>query len=176
MASKIPDEIKRRFILSDNATTRQEKGRILEQLICFILSQIPGVLFIETNQLNAFHEEEVDVSAYNQKLENGLPFLPNVLIVECKNWSAPVGAREIRDFTRRLQQRGCDHGIFVAANGITGGTELLAAQAELRSALQDGYKILVVTRQELERVGEASDFIELLIRKILRLTVGARSH
>ncbi len=176
MASKLQGEIIEFFNRSDGATTRQKKGKLLEELIAFLLTQIPGVLFIETNQLNAFHEEEVDVSAYNCKLENGLPFLPHVLIVECKNWSSPVGAREIRDFTRRLQQRGCDHGILVAANGITGGTELLAAQSELRSALQDGFKILVVTRTELELLSKPQDFIDLLIRKILRLTVGAKSH
>ncbi len=127
---------------------------------------------VERNTLTSFENEELDVCAYNNKHELGLPFFPHFVFVECKNWSSPVGSSEIRDFTRRLQQHGCDYGIFVAAQGVTGDPkERNAAQHELGSSLQDGVRIAVITREDLLSLKTINDFVVLLKRRLCKLTV-----
>ena len=72
-------------------------------------------------------------------------------MVECKNWSSTVGSNEVSYFAARLRQRGCDHGFFVAANGVTGIPEdQTAAHFQLATALANGIRIVVLTREELE--------------------------
>ena len=41
-------------------------------------------------------------------------------IIECKNWSNPVGSMEVSWFITKIRDRGLDFGVLVAANGVTG--------------------------------------------------------
>jgi Restriction endonuclease len=43
-----------------------------------------------------------------------------VILVECKNWNAPVGAPALDNFIGKLRRRNLRTGIFIAANGVTG--------------------------------------------------------
>lgn len=166
------DEIENLFLKADFSTSKQEKGKYLEDILELLLTSIPGIEMVERNINTNFDNEEVDVCGYNNQTPQGLPFFPFMVFVECKNWSSPVGSSEIRDFTRRLQRRGCNYGIMVAANGITGNPlEFKSAQNELSSALQDGIRILVVTRRDLLSIQSISDFVVILKRKLCQLTL-----
>lgn len=148
------------------------KGRALEDLMSYVFSKIPGVTKVRRNQLNAFQTEEVDIAIWNDKQSNGLSFLPHILLIECKNWSNPVGSQEVSYFAARLRQRGCDHGILIAANGITGNpVDLTRAHFELATALGNGIRIMVITRQELEELTTTSEFARLLQEKLCDLVV-----
>jgi len=61
-------------------------GRALEDLICYVTGLIPGVAITHRNELNAFDTEEIDVAIWNDGAADGLFFLPNIILVECKNW------------------------------------------------------------------------------------------
>lgn len=152
---------------ADTAATNAEKGRALEEYICTLFATIPGIDIVERNALNAFHTEELDIALWNDGHHSGLRFL-----VECKNWSAPVGSNEVSYFAARLHQRGCDHGFLIAANGVTGTPEdLTAAHFQLATALASGIRIVVLTRQELEAVASASELCILVKRKLCQLVV-----
>ena len=110
----------------DKATTNIAKGQALENLICYIIEKVPGILVTKRNELNAFNTEEIDIAYWNDKHPDGFYFLPHVFLAECKNWSNPVGSQEVSYFTSRLSNRGLDYGILIATNGITGNPQELS--------------------------------------------------
>ena len=83
--------IKQCFESSDNSQSTHEKGRSLEDLACYLFEQVPGVCISKRNKLNTFKSEEIDVAFWNRPNENGFYFLPNIILVECKNLSNSVG-------------------------------------------------------------------------------------
>lgn len=160
------------FDQAANAATSHDKGRAFEDLICELFSCVPGIEIAERNTLNVFGAEEVDVALWNEKASNGFYFLPHLVLVECKNWDNPVGAQEVAYFVARLQQRGCDHGFLVAANGITGDPgNLTRAHFELATALARGIRVIVLTRDEIEQTLHTDDLVKLIKKKLCQLTV-----
>ena len=148
------------------------KGRALEDFICFLFPIVPGVEIAGRNPLNAFNTEEVDVALWNARHPRGLYFLPNLLLVECKNWSHPCGSQEVSYFVNRLRHRGCDHGILIATNGITGVAEdLTRAHFEIATSLAAGIRVLVVTTADIETLTTSDDLVTLFKRKLCQLVV-----
>lgn len=155
-----------------NAQSVNDKGRALEDFVCLLFPLLPGIEIAERNTLNAFATEEVDVALWNARHQRGLHFLPNIILVECKNWSRPVGSQEVSYFINRLEQRGCDHGILFAANGITGvAADLTRAHFEVATALARGVRVLILTPDDVARLATTQELIDLMKKKILQLVV-----
>ena len=148
------------------------KGHALEDFICVLFPFIPGVEIVQSNALNAFQTEELDVALWNARHPEGLYFLPHLLLIECKNWSHPVGSQEVAYFVGRLRQRGCDHGILLATNGVTGVPEdLTRAHFEIATALASGIRVMVVTTADVAGIANSDDLVTLLKLKLCQLTV-----
>jgi len=172
MAKLSSSRIQRVFERSDLAETTLEQGQALEDLVCYIFERVPGIEVAKRNVLNTFRTEEIDVAFWNSRQRNGLYFLPNIVLVECKNWSQPIGSQEVGYFVQRLQNRGRDHGILVAANGITGSAEDRdRAHYEIAMALGRGFHVLVLTRAEIETLTDTSQLVRLLKEKLCELAV-----
>src|SRR5882672_4368815 len=119
--AKVSQRTVRRFLgKGRTASTTREQGTALEELICYVFGCIPGISVATRNAVNEFQSQEIDVAFWNEQHPLGLRFLPNILLVECKNWSVPVGSVEVSWFEAKLRRRGLSFGILVAANGITG--------------------------------------------------------
>lgn len=156
----------------NTAATTNEKGRALENLIAFLFPVIPGVEIAERNALNAFATEEVDIALWNNREASGIHFMPNIILVECKNWSNACGSQEVSYFVGRLRQRGCDHGILIATNGITGIAEdLTRAHFEIATALTGGVRVVVITLDELTQLSTSQEIVALLKKKLCQLVV-----
>jgi hypothetical protein len=141
------------------------KGQALEDVVADTFCLLNGVGVIKKNILDNAGSLEIDILLYNQRHPDGLPFLPNHLIIECKNWAAPVNAATLTVFTGKLHKFRVDFGILVAANGITGdAVERTAAHAHLRSVYdRDGLVVVVITRDEIELL-RSTDDLGVLIR------------
>jgi hypothetical protein len=164
--------IKKYFTNSDQSTTFSEKGRILEDLVCYLFEQVPGVSVGKRNALNTFSSEEIDVAFWNRMDVDGFYFLPNIILVECKNWSQPVGSEEVNWFDSKLKRRGQPFGILIAANGITGNSQKIQAAHEIiRVALSEGRQLIVITRAEIENLRTSDDLVELIQDKLCELVV-----
>jgi Restriction endonuclease len=158
--------------VGDTATSNSERGRALEDLIAYLFELIPGISVTARNELNAFGAEEIDVAFWNEGDPEGLRNFDHLILVECKNWTAPVGYPELAIFLDKLQSRGRPLGILVAAHGITGeAADLTAAHSVLARALSQGREILVITRQEIEHLMETAQLVDLLKRKRAQLAV-----
>jgi hypothetical protein len=165
-------EVNRFFSVSDNATTAFEKGRALEDLTCYLFELIPGIKVSKRDQMNVAHTEEIDIAFWNDRLPEGLAFLPYIIIVECKNHTRAVDTRDVSYFITKIRNRGFDFGILVATNGITGSSqELNDAHSQISSALKDKIHIIVMTRDEIERLANSEDLIGLIKEKLCELAV-----
>jgi hypothetical protein len=160
------------FLRGSTAATTTDQGRALEDLVCYLFEIVPGITVTERNAVNAFGTEEIDVAFWNDQPRRGLWFLPTTLLVECKNWSRPVGGNEVAYFVRRLENRGLDFGFLVTTRGVTGSpAELTDAHFEIATALKDGIKVVVVDRTEIEQLTHSNDLIRLVKRKLCLLAV-----
>jgi hypothetical protein len=156
----------------DSAPTTTARGRALEDLIAYLFGLVPGVSVTARNALNAFHAEEIDLAFWNEGEPAGLRMFDHILLVECKNWTVPVGYPELAVFNDKLSSRGRPLGIFVAAAGITGNPAARTAAHEvLARALAHGREIIVLTRREIEALCDTDDLVLLLKRKRAQLAV-----
>lgn len=154
----------------NDATTTDEKGRALEDFIEHLFLRIPGIERVQRNTLNAFQTEEIDLAVGNGGHRNGLSAFPDVILVECKNWSNAVGSEEVTYFCEKLRARGCILGILIAMNGVTGDpAALTAARFQIARALGEKIRIIVLKREELEELRSASQFVALMKHKTLQL-------
>ena len=152
-----------------------EKGAALEAVVAETFCLVDGVGLIKRNLVDNAGSLEIDILLYNQCQRGGLPFLPNHIFIECKNWQTPVNAATLTIFTGKLHKFRVDFGILVAANGITGDVnERTAAHAHLQSVFdRDGLKVIVVTRQEIEALRNTDDLEELMRNKYGDCIMGA---
>ena len=165
MVAIVPGQIAAQFAAAAAGTTAQ-KGVALEQIVAETFCLFDGVGLLHTNAVDVDMSCEIDILLYNQRHPAGLPFLPDNILIECKNWAMPVNTATLRSFTSKLRQFKLDFGIVVAANGITGDqADRTSGHAHLRREFdQVGLKTLVLTRHELESLA-SSDELGLILRK-----------
>lgn len=149
-----------------------DQGRALEDMICYLFGLVPGVAITQRNEMNVFNTEEIDVALWNDIESTGFGFLPNIVLVECKNWSSRVGSGEVNWFDSKLRNRGLDFGILVSVKGITGDpNDLTAAHAVIAAALREKRRLVVLTTAELSAMNDTSELSHLLKTKLCELAV-----
>ena len=154
----------------------EQRGRRYESLLAYLLESVPGC-FVQRNSLNYYGTEEVDITVANEKADGGFRMLPEIFIVECKNWSVPVDSTTLGYFVNVVVDRGCSLGILAAANGITGHQEHRSrAHAIGAAALVRGIRILVITAEDLRRLESPTDLVNLLHQRNLSLTAHGTIH
>lgn len=156
------------------AATTEEKGAALEDVVVQSFCRVGGVGFLRRDQTNNAGSSEIDILLYNQRHYLGLPFLPDYLIFECKNWASAVDSAAVDGFITKIRTCRLDMGILVAANGITGdAAQRTAANDIVRRAFdRDNIKLLVITRAELESFRTISDVVALMREKFGALIMG----
>lgn len=163
-----PAVVRRHLDAAAASLTADAQGKAYEALAVHLFETIPGC-FAERDVISFFGAEQIDVAVGNPRLPDGLPLLPTVLIVECKDWASPVDSKTVGYFINILANRGVEAGILIAANGITGDPEELSrAHALGISAVARGIKVLVVTTAEIQNLTCTADLTELLNRRYLR--------
>jgi predicted helicase len=124
------------------------------------------------NEKNSFGTEEIDVALYNDDDRGAFRSLPNIILIECKNWSHRVGSSEVAWFITKLRSRGLDFGILISTLGITGDTQdLTAAHHLVAMELADKRKLIVLTTHELESLVDTDQLALLIKTKLCELAV-----
>jgi hypothetical protein len=152
------------------------RGRLYENLLIYLLESVPGC-HVQRNTLNYYQTEEVDITVANEKVCGGLRMLPEIFLVECKNWSTAVDSTTLGYFVNVLADRGCALGVLAAANGITGHQEHRSrAHAIGAAALVRGIRIVLITADDLGKLAGPSDLVALLHQRNLALTAHGTIH
>jgi hypothetical protein len=151
-----------------NAPMTFEQGRALEDLICYVFGLVPGIAITHRNVMNVFDTEEIDVALFNEDIRS----LPNIILVEAKNWSNRVGSAEVSWFLTKLQNRGLDFGILVTTRGITGDVaDQTRAHALVAAALAQKRRLIVITTSELLALVHSDNLVLLIKTKLCDLAV-----
>jgi Holliday junction resolvase-like predicted endonuclease len=149
---------------ADEAT----KGKLLETLIEDIFTGVEGLTVMKRNA--RLRAEEIDLIVRNNLTNGFWRMAGSPVIVECKNWSGKVGAREISILLEKLQALSPDAktGILVSPNGITGDFARDAA-LKVREARQRGRYILVLDAGDLRRIVEGASLEHVIEKKYEQL-------
>ena len=142
----------------------QRKGKLLEDLIENLLSQIRGIKII--NRDARLKAEEIDIIVQNNVDNTFWKTLGSPLVVECKNWSTKVGTNEIGALVNKMNALSPDvkTGILVAVNGISGDS-YRDAQLRRREYRQKGTYIIVIERSDLEQVAAGQPISRIIEEK-----------
>jgi hypothetical protein len=140
-----------------------QKGRRLEGLLAFLLSQVDDFRVRERNFRG--ETDEIDIVVQLDRIStrcwysSGVPFI----LVEAKNWKTPIEQKEISSFIFKIQtKRGrCKIGLFFASGGFTQGAGL----QELKLATTD-LVVVLIGPSEIEQWishGEPDEYLEHLV-------------
>lgn len=149
-----------------SAKTTKDKGASLEDFCDYLFSSLDGVAVEYRDALSK--SEEIDLVLWNAQTDEVFRALDSVVFVECKNWTKPVEAKELDAFISKLRRKELKFGFFIAANGVTGdflnGNDGSGAVDIIKSALQSGIRVIVMTLQDLSYFTSIDEF-RLLIRR-----------
>lgn len=153
------------------AATAHVKGQSLEDLVSFCFSSLPGLTLIGRDM--RMGSQELDLVFWNDQVCEYFRSASAEILVECKNWDAPIGSAEVAWFLEKMRQRHVTHGFFVSRSGVTGecrdGRD--GALDTLYLTLRDGLRPVVLTLDELLTVSDVSGFSRLFKAKIGRLFI-----
>jgi hypothetical protein len=171
MAAYDPAVVQGYLATVDSPPTNTAKGKAFEELACYLLSGIPGIVITARNEMNTFATEEIDVACKNESDLAGLGALADFFLVECKGWREAVNSERVSWFLTKIRHRGLRFGILIAANGITGEPEHLSRANFLVGVEMAtfGIKMVIVTREEIEKLTSGEDFAKLIIQKVCTL-------
>ena len=171
MAAYDPAVIQGYLAVIDNPPSNAAKGKAFEDLACYLLNGIPGIKTTARNELNTFATEEIDVACKNENDPAGLGSLADFFLVECKGWRDAVNSEQVAWFLTKIRHRGLRFGILIAANGITGEPEHLSrANFLVATELATfGIRMVIITREEVERLTSGEDLATLIIAKVCTL-------
>lgn len=151
------------------AASTAERGSSLEDFVAYCFSAFPGLTLI--GQDMRMGSQELDLVFWNDQVADYFRSAGPEIIVECKNWDAPVGSAEVAWFLEKMRQRHVTHGFLVTRNGVTGefrdGRD--GALDTLYLALRDGARPVVVTLDDLLLVSDPAALLTVFKNKVGRL-------
>ena len=138
-----------------------KKGRLLEETLALLFRTIPGMEDVSLNRRSEV--EELDVVVTNASADPVLSKEGSFILVECKNWSTPVGPSEMSHFRDKLRDRHgrVKLGILVGISGFTPGVE-----AKLQRSSNEQAMIVLLDGSALTAWIEASDRIAWLRERV----------
>ena len=151
----------------EQASSNDEKGRSLELLARTLFDSTP-MLGCKYSNLQTRSSEVDIVVEYNFSLGRIPLFdeLGRFALVECKNWSKPVGVAPVRDFMGKLDKCKVSLGIIFSKNGVTGIDSGADALREIQSRFdRNGTYILIFSLDDARRISNGKDFLALLDEK-----------
>lgn len=145
------------------------RGRAFEQLFAHLLEPIPSVVF-QTDTVNFAQSDEIDIAVAHNPWQSGLGCYPSLFLVEAKNWEASIDSPSISVFSQKLRERHIELGILFTTKGVTGEpASQRAAHHQAASALQEGIRLVLITVDDVLRLGTSEEFTLLLVKRVLGL-------
>jgi len=147
------------------AETNKEKKDSLEKVGVLLVKMIEGLDVIKVN-VNT-ETEEIDIIVKNESRDSFWQRLPTPFLIECKNWSKPVGAKEIRDFDGKMNE--ITFRIMISTNGVTGKNERKDARGVIRDARIRGRHIIVLDKEDLKDIASGGHPAEKINEKFYEI-------
>jgi len=164
-------EIRQTWAAAQSEADANRKGKLLEDLMVLILTTIRGFQQASPRRKNKL--EEIDILVRNESNDPLWTKEGPCLLVECKNWSTPVGAPELRDFFYKLEHRygRCRLGLFVAPGGFAD-----TLKTELLTRRKDNPLVVLLGPDALRDLVESPDRNEFLKKRYTDALVEQNGH
>lgn len=145
-------EIRQLWAAARSESDSNRKGKLLEDLMVQILTTIPGFQHASPRRRNEL--EEIDILVRNESDDALWTKEGPYLLVECKNWSKPVGTPELRALAYKLEHRygRCRLGLFIAPGGFTE-----SVKTEVLTGRKGDHLVLLLDAQGLTNLVETGD-------------------
>lgn len=157
----------------DNSVNSTQKGERFEAVCAYLFAELSGV-GIEARDA-VLGAEEIDLVVWNAQTEEVLRPFDNTFFIECKNWSAPVGAPALDSFIAKLRRKNLKTGMFIAANGVTGdflnSNNGSGAIDIIKAALQEGIRVIIINRNDLDAIHSLDDLRKLIKKRYCGLFI-----
>lgn len=143
------------------ATDTHAKGRLLEDTLRLLFLSLPGLTQVRQNPRSM--SEEFDLVVRNESSDPFLSKEGQIWLVECKNWSKPVGRSDYDALEAKLRRRSgrTRLGLCVGVAGFTAGFKLAMAQGA-----RDDHLIVAIDADDLTAWIEAPDRLAWLKERI----------
>lgn len=149
------------------AKTSAEKGKSLERLAECFVKLFPNLEVVGRNV--RIEDEELDLVVKNENEKIFWQRLKAPIIIECKNWTKPVGAPQIRDLVQKMRE--VRTAFLIAAQGVT---YKKGAYYEIIEARKKGKFILVLDLEDIEDILRGVNPEEIIQEKFYSLWTRAR--
>lgn len=150
------------------AGTTTARGRRLQDLVDFLVDDLPGVETVDPNRFNIGRTEEKDVWLRHARESAGMPFDDRDIPVECKNEGTKTGPQDVAWFGEKIRNSGGRDGVLITNAGLSGGHQS-GGHEEVRRQLAKGTRVVVLTVQELASLRSGTDLLALLTDRFTEL-------
>jgi hypothetical protein len=163
--------VKREVASLPDGDSTTSKGRKLQDLVEYLLCEIPAVKVSGRNVLNVTRSEEKDLWIVHRPAQSSLPFVDISFPVECKNEETAASSAEVREFAAKIRASGGSDGLLVATKGLAGRDTPDSAHDAIKMELSRGTRIIVLVVADIPELVTADDLVSLLIDRHLELRV-----
>jgi hypothetical protein len=164
MTNLDPQVVRDLLVAAKQGTTADERGKRYESLLEYVFSSVPSALVV-SNRRNYFGAEQVDLAVSNG---GAFPGLPEVFLVECKNYSERVDSKSVGYFLFICMVRGVELAVVAAAEGLTGeASDTSYAHSLALSASTRGCRLVVITTADLLALTSSQDLADMLRKRFL---------
>lgn len=153
-------------LLIDNLGDKQ--GKNLEDLAEYTLSCMPGC---RTTKRQKTQSTDLDIVCTMEGFEVDFRSeFGRYFVCECKDWKKAADFSTLAKFCRVLDSIKSHFGILFSTHGISGTGKNKYAELERLKVFQDrGMVIVVIDREDLKKLSEGGNFINLLRQKYERV-------
>lgn len=149
----------------DNADSSQDRGDAFEEFAGVLMESMPFIRVRERNLRSRTNELDLVVEYTGADETKSFDKVSSDFLIECKNWSDPVGSDAIGNFLQKKDKLRVDFGIMFTRKGIT-GDEQTNGYGQIRDALiKDDNVILVIDNEDLESILNGESFYKILDEK-----------
>jgi hypothetical protein len=144
--------------------TQKGKGDLLEALCKALLSSPYCKLHKQNIRTKT---AELDLVFRIKRIQETLfGSFSDLLIVECKNWSAKMSAKEVRSLSTKMEEVKSQTGIILSKRGITGKDDASDARGVVRDCWREkGQIIMVLDLEDVSAVIRNSNGLYSLLEK-----------
>jgi hypothetical protein len=138
------------------ATSINERGRSLEELVSRLFETIPG--FTVTDRIKTA-TEEIDIAVLNDSTDPRFKRESAILLAECKNWSGKCGKNEFVLFKEKIENRSnrCSLGFLVSWNGFKS-----TVTKEMLRGSRESTLVVPITGKEIREAVRDGNFAHVL--------------
>ena len=135
-----------------------KKGALLEDALSDLFRTISGFEQVQKNRENDI--EEIDILVRNASTDERWRKAGSYILIECKNWSKPVGRAEGDAFVAKMKRRHgrCTLGFFIAVNGVTAPFQEMVRHL-------DGMLVVVLTAADVDTLVAANGHRPALLQE-----------